>query len=67
MAKSQNALRAQPPGPVSRQPKPQTVAVPDKGTLNRVRLGPFATVDEMNQIKAELLKRGVTTAVIKIP
>ena len=45
----------------------QTVAVPDKGTLNRVRLGPFGTVDEMNQVKAELLKRGVTTAVIKTP
>ena len=45
----------------------QTVAIPDKGTLNRVRLGPFDTVDEMNQIKADLLKRGVTTAVIKMP
>lgn len=45
----------------------QTVAVPDKGTLNRVRLGPYATVDEMNQVKAELMKRGVVTAVIRNP
>ena len=45
----------------------QSVAVPDKGTLNRVRLGPFASVDEMNQVKADLLKRGVSTAVIKTP
>ena len=43
----------------------QTVSVPDKGTLNRVRLGPFDSPTEMNQVKSELLKRGVTTAVIK--
>ena len=43
----------------------QTVSVPDKGTLNRVRLGPFDSATEMNQVKSELLKRGVTTAVIK--
>jgi cell division protein FtsN len=45
----------------------QTVAVPDKGTLNRVRLGPYSTAEEMNQVKAELLKRGVSTAVIRNP
>jgi hypothetical protein len=32
-----------------------------------VRLGPYASVDEMNQVKAELLKRGVSTAVIRNP
>jgi len=45
----------------------QTVAVPDKGTLNRVRLGPYGSAEEMNQVKAELLKRGVSTAVIRNP
>jgi cell division septation protein DedD len=45
----------------------QTVEVPEKGTLNRVRLGPYSSVDEMNQVKTELLKRGVSTAVIKNP
>jgi cell division septation protein DedD len=45
----------------------QTVTVPDKGTLNRVRLGPYGTADEMNQVKSELLKRGVPTAVIRNP
>lgn len=45
----------------------QTVSVPDKGTLNRVRLGPYSTPDEMNQVKAELLKHGVATAVIRNP
>jgi cell division septation protein DedD len=45
----------------------QSVAVPDKGTLNRVRLGPYSTAEEMNQVKTDLLKRGVATAVIKNP
>jgi len=45
----------------------QTVAVPDKGTLNRVRLGPYGSAEEMNQVKSELMKRGVATAVIRNP
>ena len=45
----------------------QSVEIPEKGTLNRVRLGPYSSVDEMNQVKTELLKRGVSTAVIKSP
>jgi cell division protein FtsN len=45
----------------------QSVDVPDKGTVNRIRLGPYSSVDEMNQVKADLLKRGVSTAVIKNP
>jgi cell division protein FtsN len=45
----------------------QSVDVPDKGTINRIRLGPYGSVDEMNQAKSELLKRGVSTAVIKNP
>jgi cell division protein FtsN len=45
----------------------QTVVVPDKGTLNRVRLGPYGTADEMNLVKTDLMKRGVVTAVIKNP
>lgn len=45
----------------------QTVEIPEKGTLNRVRLGPYSSVDEMNQVKTELLKRGVSTAVIRNP
>jgi len=45
----------------------QSVDLPEKGTINRIRLGPYSSVDEMNQVKAELLKRGVSTAVIKNP
>ncbi|MEO7246702.1 MAG: SPOR domain-containing protein [Rubrivivax sp.] len=45
----------------------QAVTVPDKGTLNRVRLGPYGSAGEMNQVKAELQKQGVATAVIRDP
>jgi cell division protein FtsN len=45
----------------------QSVDTPEKGTINRIRLGPYTSVDEMNQVKTELLKRGVSTAVIKNP
>ena len=45
----------------------QPVNVPDKGTINRVRLGPYQSAEEMNQVKADLLKRGVATAVIRNP
>jgi cell division protein FtsN len=45
----------------------QSVDLPEKGTVNRIRLGPYGSVDEMNQVKTELLKRGVSTAVIKSP
>ena len=43
----------------------QLVTLPDKGTLSRVRLGPFASAEEMNSVKTDLSKRGVATAVIK--
>ena len=43
----------------------QLVTLPDKGTLSRVRLGPFSSAEEMNSVKTELSKRGVATAVIK--
>ena len=45
----------------------QSVTLPDKGTLNRVRLGPYSSADEMNQVKADLTKRGIATAVIRNP
>ena len=43
----------------------QPISVPDRGTLNRVRLGPYGSAEEMNSIKTELMKRGIPTAVIK--
>jgi cell division protein FtsN len=45
----------------------QTVALADKGTWYRVRLGPFGSAEEMTRSKGELNKRGIDAAVIKNP
>jgi cell division protein FtsN len=45
----------------------QTVALADKGTWYRVRLGPYGSAEEMNRSKGELNKRGIDAAVIKNP
>ncbi len=37
----------------------------DKGTLYRVRLGPYSNIEEANRIKATLSQSGVSTAVVK--
>lgn len=39
--------------------------VPDKGTLHRVRVGPFATPEEMNRARAQLSQQGVPAAVVR--
>lgn len=44
----------------------QDVAVPDKGTLHRVRTGPYATPSEMNQARTLMSQNGVQATVIKI-
>jgi cell division protein FtsN len=41
------------------------VNLPDKGTLYRVRLGPFKSLDEVNRIKATLSQGGIGAAVVK--
>ncbi len=41
------------------------VNLPDKGTLYRVRLGPFKSLDEVNRIKAALSQGGISAAVVK--
>ncbi|CAG0991398.1 hypothetical protein BURK2_02408 [Burkholderiales bacterium] len=45
----------------------QAATLPDKGVRHRVRLGPYASAEEMNRNKAELGKRGVEATVIKNP
>ena len=37
------------------------VSIPDKGTLFRVRLGPYQSLDDANRIKAALAQNGVFT------
>jgi cell division protein FtsN len=41
------------------------VNVPDKGTLYRVRLGPYQSLDDANRIKTALSQNGVGTAIIR--
>jgi cell division protein FtsN len=44
----------------------QDVVMPDKGTLHRVRTGPFATPTEMNEVRTLMAQNGVQATVIKI-
>jgi cell division protein FtsN len=41
------------------------VSVPDKGTLYRVRLGPYQSLDDANRIKSALSQDGVGAAIIR--
>ena len=41
------------------------VNLPDKGTLYRVRLGPYKSSDEVNRIKAALSQNGISATVVK--
>ena len=41
------------------------VNLPDKGTLYRVRLGPYKSADEVNRIKASLSQNGISSTVMK--
>ena len=41
------------------------VAIPDKGTLYRVRLGPYQSLDDANRIKTALAQNGVGVAIIR--
>jgi cell division protein FtsN len=41
------------------------VSIPDKGTLYRVRLGPYESLDAANRIKVALTQNGVGAAIIR--
>ena len=43
----------------------QTHAVAGKGTLYRVRLGPFASPDDMSRVRAELAQNGIDTSLVR--
>jgi cell division protein FtsN len=43
----------------------RSVNLPDKGTLYRVRLGPYRSIDEVNRIKTALSQNGIAAAVVK--
>jgi cell division protein FtsN len=43
----------------------RAVSIPDKGTLYRVRLGPYQSLDDANRNKSTLSQNGVGTAIIR--
>ncbi len=43
----------------------QEVSIPDKGTLFRVRVGPYASIDEMNRARAVLAQNSIPVSVVK--
>ena len=44
----------------------QDVSVPEKGVLHRVRVGPFATLEDLNRVRNQLLQNGIQATVVKI-
>jgi cell division protein FtsN len=40
--------------------------VPDKGTRYRVRLGPFAKLDDLNRVRTTLAQNGIDASMVKI-
>lgn len=44
----------------------QQVNVPDKGTMHRVRIGPYRSPEEMAQVRALLAQNGIQAAVVKV-
>ena len=42
------------------------VNIPEKGTLFRVRLGPYQSLDDANRIKSALSQNGVGAAIIRV-
>ena len=43
----------------------QEVSIPDKGTMHRVRVGPFRSPEEMNKARSQLSQNGVQGTVVK--
>lgn len=43
----------------------QPVSIPDKGTMHRVRIGPYTRVEEMNSTRTQLAQNGVQATVVK--
>lgn len=41
------------------------VSIPDKGTVHRVRIGPYTRVDDMNSARTQLAQNGVQATVVK--
>lgn len=44
----------------------QEAQVPEKGTMYRVRVGPYTKPDEMNRVRNQLAQNGIQATVVKI-
>ncbi len=44
----------------------QEVTLPDKGVIQRVRVGPFSTPEEMNRARNQLALNGIQATVVKV-
>jgi cell division protein FtsN len=44
----------------------QTTNLPDKGVWHRVRIGPYADVEELNRVRSILKQNGVDAALVKV-
>jgi len=44
----------------------QAAEVPDKGTMHRVRVGPFANAETMNRARDQLSQNGIPAAVVRV-
>jgi len=44
----------------------QEINIPDKGTMYRVRVGPFGNIDEMNRARGLLSQNGIQATVVKV-
>lgn len=44
----------------------QTTSVPDKGVWHRVRIGPYTSVEQLNQTRETLKHNGVETTLVKV-
>ena len=44
----------------------QTATLPDKGVWHRVRVGPYASIEELNRARETLKQNGYDTALVKV-
>lgn len=44
----------------------EPISLPDKGTWYRVRLGPYARIDELNRVRQSLTQNGIEASLVKL-
>lgn len=43
----------------------QTATIPDKGVWHRVRVGPYANIEELNRVRSSLSQNGMSASLVK--